>query len=231
MGRSHSRRRHQSAVENALGQRSPRAPSQSRMSSSTALPGGEALNLEHRLSYRFSVLSAKMRRAVYIPEYGVLPSNWRAMAAIGRYGPMSGSDVCVHTTVEPDKVTRAVHALMKLNYVRREQDQFDKRRIVLSLTPLGRKVYNEIERATRQMELLLSDALTQREREMLHRVLKKLEQRADEHMTDKRTARDDGHRMANSSGPMLSNSPAPGTTLSTDTTKAKHPGPTARSRR
>lgn len=124
-----------------------------------------------------------MRRAVYRPEYGVLPSNWRAMAAIGRYGPMSASDVCARTTVEPDKVTRAVNALMEAGYVRREQDKFDKRRVVLSLTPLGRKVYNEIERATRQMELTLLDALTEREREALNRVLTKLEQRADEHKT------------------------------------------------
>ena len=126
-----------------------------------------------------------MRRAVYRPEYGVLPSNWRAMAAIGRYGPMSASDVCVHTTVEPDKVTRAVNALLKLNYVRREQDEFDKRRVVLSLTPLGRKVYNEIETATRRMELTLLDALTERERNTLSRALKKLEQRADEHLVQR----------------------------------------------
>ncbi len=157
-----------------------------RRADSAALPGGAALDLEHRLSYRFSVLSAKMRRAVYLPEYGVLPSNWRAMAAIGRYGPMSASDVCAHTTVEPDKVTRAVNALMKLNYVRREQDELDRRRVVLSLTPQGRKVYNEIERATRQMELTLLDALTERERDMLGRALKKLEQRADQHVGTKR---------------------------------------------
>lgn len=54
---------------------------------------------------------------------------------------------------------------------------------MLSLTPLGRKVYNEIERATRQMELTLLDALTEREREALDRILTKLEQRADEHST------------------------------------------------
>ena len=51
---------------------------------------------------------------------------------------------------------------------------------MLSLTPLGRKVYNEIERATRQIELTLLLALTQRERDTLNRVLTKLEQRAHE---------------------------------------------------
>lgn len=180
MGRRHPRGRDQGAVGGASTRTAPEPQSRLGQPSSGALPGGAALDLEHRLSYRFSVLSAKMRRAVYKPEYGVLPSNWRAMAAIGRYGPMSASDVCAHTTVEPDKVTRAVNALMELNYVRREQDKYDKRRVVLSLTPLGRKVYNEIERATRQIELTLLDAITQRERDTLNRVLTKLEQRADE---------------------------------------------------
>lgn len=180
MGRRHPRGRDQGAVGAAAAPTAPDPQGKPRWPTSADLPGGAALDLEHRLSYRFSVLSAKMRRAVYRPEYGVLPSNWRAMAAIGRYGPMSASDVCARTTVEPDKVTRAVNALMEAGYVRREQDKYDKRRVVLSLTPLGRKVYNEIERATRQIELTLLLALTQCERDTLNRVLTKLEQRAHE---------------------------------------------------
>lgn len=179
MGRRHSRGRDQVAIGLTP---LPNIESVPRRIQRVDLPGGASLDLEHRLSYRFSVLSAKMRRAVYIPKYGVLPSNWRAMAAIGRYGPMSASDVCAHTTVEPDKVTRAVNTLLTLNYVRREQDKFDKRRVVLSLTPLGRNVYNEIETATRQMELTLLDVLTERERDTLARVLKKLEQRVDKYL-------------------------------------------------
>ena len=77
----------------------------------SALPGGTALNLERRLSFRFSILATKVIRCVaemYGPKYGLLPSGWKAMAAIGRFGPVSAKEVCAHTTVEPDKVTRAV---------------------------------------------------------------------------------------------------------------------------
>ncbi len=75
------------------------------------LPGGAGLNIEKRLSYRFSILSDRMIRAVadmYGPRFGLLLSGWKAMATIGRYSRVSAKDVCAHTTVAPDKITRAV---------------------------------------------------------------------------------------------------------------------------
>ena len=149
------------------------------------LPGGAALDLEHRISYRFSVISSMVVRAVasiYGPKYGLLPPSWKTMAAIRRYGPMSAKDVCVHTTVEPDKVTRAVDRLVALRYVQRTKDELDRRRVVLLLTPAGRKVYDDIEGSTRRVELLLLDALSTQEREALDRITTKLQGQADRHI-------------------------------------------------
>lgn len=150
--------------------------------------GGTALDLEHRLTYRFSVISSMVMRAVasmYGPKYGLLPPNWKALAAIGRYGPMSAKDVCARTTVEPDKVTRAVDRLVALGYVRRAQDGLDRRRVVLSLSPLGRKVCEDIEGATRRIELLLLDGLSTREREALDRITTKLQAQTEKHIGNK----------------------------------------------
>ena len=122
----------------------------------SALPGGTALNLERRLSFRFSILATKVIRCVaemYGPKYGLLPSGWKAMAAIGRFGPVSAKEVCAHTTVEPDKVTRAVDRLVQLAYVERKQDAADGRRVALSLTFLGQKVYADIEGLTRRRRI------------------------------------------------------------------------------
>jgi len=152
------------------------------------LLGGAALDLERRLTYRFSVISSMVMRAVasmYGPRYGLLPPNWKAMAAIGRYGPMSAKDVCARTTVEPDKVTRAVDRLVALGYVQRAEDEFDRRRVVLSLSPVGRKVYEDIEGATRRIELLLLNALSTREREALDRITTKLQGQTEKHIGNK----------------------------------------------
>ncbi len=151
------------------------------------LLGGVALDLERRLSYRFSILSAKIVRAVakmYGPKYGLLPSGWKAMAAIGRYGPVSAKEVGAHTTVEPDKVTRSVDRLVERAYVGREQDAVDRRRVTLTLTPAGQKVYEDIEFLTRSVELELLGALSVEERKSLSRILAKLEEEAGKHLSE-----------------------------------------------
>ena len=145
-----------------------------------ALPGGRALDLERRLSYRLSIFAAKIIRSVarmYGPKYGLLPSGWKTMAAIGRYGPASAKQVCAFTTVEPDKVSRAVDRLVELGFVSRMQDTADRRRVVLTLSPAGRSAYNDIEQATRAVEMALLECLTTDERRTLDRTLSKLEAR------------------------------------------------------
>jgi len=127
--------------------------------------------------------------SLYGPKYRLMPANWKAMAAIGRYGPMSAKDVCARTTVEPDKVTRAVDRLVALRYVQRTRDPHDRRRVVLLLTPAGRKVYAHVETATRRIELMLRGALTQRERNELDRITTKLQRQADKTIGDKQSWR------------------------------------------
>jgi len=122
---------------------------------------------------------------MYGSKYGLRPSSWKAMAAIGRYGPMSAKEVCAHTTVEPDKVTRAVDRLVEMGYVNRKQDAVDRRRVALSLSLSGRAAYKEIERITRLVELALLEGLSRQERDGLHAALGKLEERASGLLTDR----------------------------------------------
>jgi DNA-binding MarR family transcriptional regulator len=157
------------------------------------LPGGSALDLEHRITYRFSVISSMVVRAVagmYGPKYRLMPTNWKAMAAIGRYGPMSAKDVCARTTVEPDKVTRAVDRLVALKYVQRTKDADDRRKVVLLLTPAGRRVYEDVETATRRIELMLVGTLTAQERDELERITTKLQMQAEKHIGGKKAWRE-----------------------------------------
>ena len=145
------------------------------------MPGGAALNLERRFSYRFAIISARVVRSVagmYGPKYRMLPSGWKALAVIGRYGPLSAKDVGAYSTVEPDKVTRAVDRLVKLGFVARRKDLGDRRKVVLSLTPPGRRVYDDVECLTRQVEMATLTALPARDRAALDRVLERLEERS-----------------------------------------------------
>ena len=149
--------------------------------SSANMPGGTALDLERRFSYRFAIISARVVRSVagmYGPKYRMLPSGWKALAVIGRYGPLSAKDVGAYSTVEPDKVTRAVDRLVKLGFVARRKDLGDRRKVVLSLTATGRRVYDDVEQLTRQVEMATLSALPARDLAALARVLDRLEERS-----------------------------------------------------
>lgn len=169
-----------------------------RAQNKAVLPGGERLNLERRLLYRFSILSAKVIRYVaemYGPKYGLLPSGWKVMAVIGRFGSVFGKEVCAQTSVEPHKVTRAVDRLVQLGYVERQQDQTDGRRVMLSLTAIGWTVYADIETLTRKVELELQTGLSKQELDTFSSILGKLESRATECQI--------GYGTASSKGPFV----------------------------
>lgn len=147
------------------------------------LLGGSNLALERRLAYRFALLSGRMIRAaanIYTPRFGLRPSAWKTMAAIGRYGPISAKELTAYTTVPPDKITRAVDQLVAFRWASRRKDASDRRRVVLSLNDRGMKVFEEIETLIREMEQQVRSGLTAKERLELDRLLTKLEQRASE---------------------------------------------------
>lgn len=123
---------------------------------------------------------------MYGSKYGLLPSGWKTMAAIGRFGPVSAKQVCAHITVEPDKVTRAVDRLVELGYINRKQDAKDRRRVVLTLSSSGRVAYNDIERATRSVEWALLEGLSLSERKALDLILGKLEKRMVQYLERRR---------------------------------------------
>ncbi len=141
------------------------------------------LELGERASYRFSILSARQvtqMAGVTLKQFGLTGNTWRVLSIIGYYGPMSATEVCEHASLEADKVTRAVDILSCKKIVLRRRNRRDRRKVVLSLSARGRRVYNEIERHRHVMELDLMSVLDADERDALYEILDKIEQRADE---------------------------------------------------
>ena len=103
--------------------------------------------LEHRTTYRFSMIAALHSRAfstVYSKRYRLNVNAWKVLSVVGRFGPMSANSTGEHSSLEPDKVTRAVDALVKQGLVLRRQDPHDRRRVVLSRSVTGRRVHDEL---------------------------------------------------------------------------------------
>ena len=75
------------------------------------LPAAPALILEDYLPYRLSVLSNTVSRALarlYEQRFGLTVAEWRIMAVLARFGPLSANAVCDRTAMDKVQVSRAV---------------------------------------------------------------------------------------------------------------------------
>ena len=143
--------------------------------------------LEHRSAYRFALLAAQTTRSLtgLYRKHGLTVGGWRTLSLIGNYEPIHPSSIAERTSVDPDKVTRAVDRLVAKKLVVRNTDKVDRRRIVLRLTARGRRSYNEIEKVRRQVEVQFLSVLSQGELASFYAILEKLEAQARRMFADK----------------------------------------------
>ena len=139
-----------------------------------------SLDLEHRTAYRFSMLAAQSTRCMsdLYRKLGLTVGGWRTLSLIGRYEPIHPGGIAERTSVDADKVTRAVDRLVGRGMVARKVDARDRRRIVLTLTARGRRVYAEIDAIRRAVEEKFLSVLTRDEIARFTATLDKLEAQA-----------------------------------------------------
>lgn len=138
-------------------------------------------DLAERSFYRLSILATQLNRCVtggYVTKFARPANGWKVLSLLGRFGPISVSEITAHASLEMDKVTRIVDSLVRQSLTVRQRSRIDKRRIIVSLTPKGRKVVRGIERMIVEMEREFLIALSPGERETLYTILDKLQTRA-----------------------------------------------------
>ncbi len=136
-----------------------------------------SFDLERFLPYRLSVVTNRISRAFagrYSAEFGLSIPEWRVIAVVGGFAPLSSNEICRLTEMDKAKVSRAVTRLVAAGLLSRKPDPADQRLIRLAFTKKGRKVYDAIVPRARALERELTEALEPGEREVLERVLVKL---------------------------------------------------------
>ncbi|MCW5747164.1 MAG: MarR family transcriptional regulator [Alphaproteobacteria bacterium] len=140
-------------------------------------PAAPMLALEHFLPYRLSVLSQLVSTSIhdrYFQPSGLTIPQWRVMAILGRFAPVSASEVCDRTLLDKVTVSRAIAALRQRRLVQRTVDPGDRRRSALGLTPEGQRLHQQIAALALDYERRLLQGLTSAERTALDRLLQKL---------------------------------------------------------
>jgi DNA-binding MarR family transcriptional regulator len=136
------------------------------------------LALERFLPYRLSVLTNRVSGEIarlYARRFGLTIAEWRVMAVLGRFGPMSANEVAERTAMDKVRVSRAVAQLARRGRLLRRIDRADRRRVVLDLSPKGRAVFAEIVPLALGVEARLLAPLSAAERELVEQVIARLE--------------------------------------------------------
>ncbi len=143
--------------------------------------GSDAFDLEHFFPYRLSVLANTVTRALaslYEAEHDLTIAEWRLLAILARFGPISGNGVCERSAMDKVRVSRAVGRAVSRGLVDRSIDTEDRRRLVLTLTPKGRAIHDRIAPLAREREAQILSALSDSEVEALMGALLRLQSSA-----------------------------------------------------
>ncbi len=141
---------------------------------------GQGFDLEEFLPYRLSVLSNRVSDAfarLYETRFGITIPEWRVIANVGRFAPISANGVCERSAMDKVTVSRAVQRLVDKGFLDRRTDAHDRRRSSLTLSPAGAAIYAEIVPLALQIQAALVADLDEDERRALDLLMNKLDRR------------------------------------------------------
>lgn len=150
-------------------------------------PEGAALNaemdlrLDTFLPHRLDVLNETLTQALTVllqRRFGLALPEWRVLVTLGQSRGITAKDIGQAARMHKTKVSRAVATLEEKGLVSRQLNRADLREAFLSLTPRGRKTYQELTPLTLRFAHQLNDALTPDERGVLDGLLARLTTRA-----------------------------------------------------
>ena len=139
------------------------------------------LKLEEFLPYRLNVvanLTSQALSRIYAERYGIGVPEWRVLVTLGQYGLMSGKAIGKHSHMHKTKVSRAVAVLEKRKLLARMTNRDDLRESLLSLTPAGLAIYQDLAPIALDFARRLSDAIEPADRVAFERAVDRLTERS-----------------------------------------------------
>jgi DNA-binding MarR family transcriptional regulator len=108
-----------------------------------------ALRLSEFFPYHLSITADLMSAeiaALMEEKIGLSMTQWRVMAVIGTFAPVSTREVAAYTTMNKVAVSRAVATLVDMKLLICRQDTVDNRLVAISFTQKGQKAFELISR-------------------------------------------------------------------------------------
>ncbi len=135
-------------------------------------------SIEDWLPYRLWRLSRTVGdtlEAYYSEAFGLDGSDWRTLAVLANYAPISAKALAETLDIHQVQMTRALTKLHNLGLLSRRTDKHDKRKIVLQLNRKGKAIYEEIAPRAQALEEKNFASFSAAERKQVLALLDKLE--------------------------------------------------------
>lgn len=139
------------------------------------------LKLEQFLPYRLNVLASVVSLSlsrVYAERYAIGVPEWRVLVTLGQYGTMTGKEIGAHSHMHKTKVSRAVALLEERKMIARRANRADMRESFLSLTQVGRNIYEDLAPIALDFTQRLSEAIDPADRAAFERAIDRLIERS-----------------------------------------------------
>lgn len=139
------------------------------------------LKLEDFLPYRLTICANLVSNALsrlYSERHKIGLPEWRVLVVLGQHDTMTAKAIGVHSDMHKTKVSRAVAVLEQSKLVTRRVNRADLREALLSLTPTGRSVYDELAPMAVDFARQLIEVVEPSDRPALDRALRKLSERS-----------------------------------------------------
>jgi len=94
--------------------------------------------------WRLSRTVGDTLEAYYSDAFGLDGSDWRTLAVLANYAPISAKALAQTLDIHQVQMTRALTKLHDLGLLSRRTDKHDKRKIVLQLNRKGKAIYEKI---------------------------------------------------------------------------------------
>lgn len=118
-------------------------------------------------------------RDIYEKNHGLTSSEWRAMAVLNDYEPLSAKEIVNRSSLDKVNVSRAIARLQKRGFLARHIDPTDRRRVLLRLTPKGKKAMAQLVPLVRDVEERILDGLSRDERDTLLALMARVRKNAE----------------------------------------------------
>ena len=113
--------------------------------------------------YRLYVLSRETSSTlaeIFLIKFGLTIFEWRCIAVLGNYQPLSANDICDRASMDKVQVSRALAKLVDKGIVIRNTNREDRRGCRLRLSARGKRMYEKIVPLAKSWEAKLLAALT-----------------------------------------------------------------------